>query len=320
MSSRIALRSLATAGLTTLLAVTAASAATAVTMSPPVDAGSLVDRIELPDGFRPEGIAIDARGIAYFGSLADGDIYAADVRTGEGTILSEGPGTPAVGLKVDQFGRLFVAGGPSGTARVVDTETGETLATYQLTTGVSFVNDVVLTKSGAWFTDSQQAQLYLVPLEGRGDLPDPDADAVETLALTGDWVQQEGFNANGIAETPDHKALLVIQSSTGTLYRVDPGSGEATAVDLGGVVLTNGDGLLVEGTTLYVVQNALNTVAVVRLAPDGTSGELIDLLTSPDFSVPTTVAAYAGSLYLPNARFGTTPTPDTPYWATRIDR
>jgi len=180
------------------------------------------------------------------------------------------------------------------------------------------VNDVVLTKSGAWFTDSQQAQLYLVPLEGRGDLPD--ARAVETLPLAGEWMQQPGFNANGIAETPDHKALLVIQSSTGTLYRVDPGSGVATAVDLGGFELTNGDGLLVVGTTLYVVQNFLNTVAVVRLAPDGRSGELIDLLTSPDFSVPTTVAAYAGSLYLPNARFGTTPTPDTPYWATRIDR
>ena len=318
MSSRTALRSLTTAGVTALLAVTAASAATAVTMSPPVDASSLVDRIELPDGFQPEGIAIDAQGIAYFGSLADGDVYAADVRTGAGTIISEGPGTPAVGLKVDQFGRLFIAGGPSGTARVVDTETGETLATYQLTTGGSFVNDVVLTKSGAWFTDSQQAQLYLVPLEGRGDLPD--AGAVETLPLAGEWMQQPGFNANGIAETTDHKALLVIQSSTGTLYRVDPGSGVATAVDLGGFELTNGDGLLVVGTTLYVVQNFLNTVAVVRLAPDGRSGEPIDLLTSPDFSVPTTVAAYAGSLYLPNARFGTTPTPDTSYWATRIDR
>ena len=44
--------------------------------------------------------------------------------------ISEGPGTPAAGLKVDQRGRLFVSGGTSGTARVVDTDTGETLVTY----------------------------------------------------------------------------------------------------------------------------------------------------------------------------------------------
>ena len=46
-----------------------------------------------------------------------------------------------------------------------------------------------------------------------------------------------GFNANGIAETTDNKALLVIQSATGTLFRVDPDTGDATVVDLGGTSL-----------------------------------------------------------------------------------
>ena len=68
------------------------------------------------------------------------------------------------------------------------------------------------------------------------------------------------------------------------------------------------------------MQNQLNTVAVVRLDPAGTSGELVDQLTSPEFQVPTTVARYADSLFLPNARFGTPPTPDTTYQVTRIDR
>ena len=133
-------------------------------------------------------------------------------------------------------------------------------------------------------------------------------------------MQQPGFNANGIAETPDHQALLVIQTVTGFLFRVDPATGEATRVDLGGTVLPNGDGLLVVGRTLYVVQNQLNKVAVVQLDASGTSGVLVDELTSPEFQVPTTVAAYANSLFLPNARFGTTPTPDTTYQVTRIDR
>ncbi len=60
------------------------------------------DRIDLPDGFRPEGIAIAHGRTAYVGSsLADGDIYAADLRTGEGSVISEGPGTSSVGLKLD---------------------------------------------------------------------------------------------------------------------------------------------------------------------------------------------------------------------------
>jgi hypothetical protein len=37
-----------------------------------------------------------------------------------------------------------------------------------------------------------------------------------------------------------------------------------------------------------------------------------------DLDVPTTVAFVAGSLWAANARFSTTPEPDTPYWITRI--
>jgi len=129
-----------------------------------------------------------------------------------------------------------------------------------------------------------------------------------------------GFNANGIAQTPNRKALLVVNSMTGFLFRVDPETGVATQVDLGGASLTNGDGLLVRGRTLYVVRNLLNQVAVIKLNASGTRGRLVDTLTSPDFDVPTTVAAFGNSLYLPNARFTTPPTPNTTYWITRIDR
>jgi streptogramin lyase len=309
-------RTVAATLLTGLLAVSAANAASAA--DGPPGGGAVEDLIELPDGFQPEGIAIGPRGTAYLGSLADGDIYAADLRTGEGEVISQGTGSPSVGLKIDRFGRLFVSGGPSGTARVIDSATGDILATYQLTTGPAFINDVVLTRDGAWFTDSQSAQLYLLPIGRSGELPE--SDDIVTLPLTGEWVQQPGFNANGIAETTDKKALLVIQSSTATLFRVDPDSGEATIVDLGGASLPFGDGLLVVGKTLYVVQNRLNQVAVIRLDADGRTGSLVETLTSEDFDVPTTIAAYGSSLFLPNARFGTPPTPTTDYDVVRIDR
>lgn len=315
MSGRFVARTLAAAALGALSLVSGIPAVHAAPQAPP---GSSEDVIALPDGFRPEGITIDRCGTAYVGSLADGDVYVFDVRTGEEITTLEGPGTPSVGLKIDNRDRLFIAGGPTGEARVVDADTGDLLQSYTFTDAPTFVNDVVVTQDAAWFTDSAQAQLYKLPLGSRGALPD--SDEIEVVSLSGDWVQQEGFNANGIAETPNHEALLVIQSNTGILFRVDPETGDATAVDLGDVELPNGDGLLVIGRTLYVVQNQLNTVAVIRLDADGTSGELVDERTDPDFQVPTTIANFGKGLYLPNARFDTPPTPDTDYSVVRIDR
>ncbi len=228
---------------------------------------------------------------------------------------------PSVGLKVDNRGRLFIAGGGTGSARVVDAGTGASFSELRLHRPLeapTFVNDVVVTRDAAWFTDSQQAQLYKLPLGPGGALPE--SDEFEVVPLTGDWEQVSGFNANGIAETPDHRALLVVQSATGLLFRVDPDTGVATTVDLGGYSLTNGDGLLVIGRTLYVVRNSSNNVAVFRLDAAGTSGELVEEVTDSDFRVPTTIARFGDSLFLPNARFGTPPTPDTEYSVVRIDR
>ncbi|MEV4756367.1 superoxide dismutase [Micromonospora sp. NPDC049559] len=272
----------------------------------------------LPDGFQPEGIAIGSAPYAYFGSRATGAIYRANLVTGAGTVINSGPGTPSLGLKIDQRGRLFVAGGAGGDGRVLDARTGATLASYPFATGPSFVNDVVLTPDSAWFTDSTNPVLYRLPLGRRGALPAP--DGVVRLPLTGDIVYGTGINANGIARTPDGRALLIVQSGTGLLFRVDPATGVTRTVDLGGELLTNGDGLLLDGHTLYVVQNRLNTVAVVRLDRSGSSGRLVERLTSAGFDVPTTVAAYGKRLYLPNARFTTTPTPTTPYTVTAVRR
>lgn len=292
-----------------------------VVLSAPASAvseASFPDRIELPNGFQPEGIAIDGAARAYFGSLLDGDIYAADLRTGQGRVISQGPGTASVGMKVDHHGRLFVAGGGAGDGRVIYTRTGNVLASYSFTTATStFVNDVILSKDAAWFTDSFQPVLYKIPL-GRHGLPPQ--SAVQTIPLSGDYQQVAGFNANGISLTPDGRSLLIVQSATGFLFKVDPGTGVAKRVDLGGALLTNGDGLLLLGKTLYVVQNFLNKVGVYDLNHSGTQGQFVKEITSTDFDIPTTAAAFGSRLYLPNARFTTPPTADTPYWATAVRR
>lgn len=288
-------------------------------VSAPPD-GTFPARIELPDGFQPEGIAIGPGPTAWLGSRADGDIYELSLRTGEGRTISQGPGTPSLGLKSDRDGRLYVAGGTSGTARVVDTETGAVLRDIPLATAPTFVNDVVLTKAAAWFTDSNRPQLYRVA-RGTDDAP---AATATTVPLTGEWVQGSGLGANGISTTPTGRALLVVNSTSGLLYRVDPATGVATEVDLGGASLTAGDGMLRHGRTLFVVRNRLDEIAVLRLSRSGLSGRLVrtidsgDLAPTTSFDVPTTVARFGSRLYLPNARFTTPPTPTTDYWVTKV--
>ncbi|WP_033340104.1 SMP-30/gluconolactonase/LRE family protein [Catenuloplanes japonicus] len=279
-------------------------------------AGAGVTTIDLPAGWQPEGIAIGSRPYAYFGSRADGAIYRASLRTGVGKVFSPGPGTPSLGLKLDDRDRLFVSGGTGGDARVLDARSGAVLRSYRLAASGAFINDVVLTGDGAWFTDSFNPVLYRLAFGRRGSLP---AEATP-LALTGIPFTSGGVNTNGLTLTPDGRALLVIHSPSGVLYRVNTRTGAATAVDLAGETLVNGDGLLLEGRTLYAVQNRLNQVAAVRLSHDGTSGRVLTRVTDPAFDVPATVAAFGNRLWLPNARFTTPPTPETTYAAVSIKK
>ena len=154
-----------------------------------------------PRRFQPEGIAIRRRPAAYLGSLADGDIYAANLRTGNGHRIHQGDGTPAVGMKLDRKGRLWVAGGADGDAKVVNLRTGRSLATTTSTSSTvpSFVNDVVLRGRVAWFTDSQRAVLYKVsPV--RAGRPTPRSARCRSPAPGTRWPNE--FNANGISTTP----------------------------------------------------------------------------------------------------------------------
>lgn len=276
------------------------------------------DRIALPDGFQPEGIAIRGNDF-YVGSIPTGAVYAGDLRTGRGEILVPArTGRAAIGLKIDRRDRLFVAGGPTGMAFVYSARDGRDLAQYRLTTAPTFVNDVALTRDAAYFTDSQRQQLYVLDLGRGGRLP----AAARTLPLTGDLrydTDPTTFELNGIAATPNGRRLITVQSGTGKLFLVDPRTGVTDEIELTGGTVMQGDGLLVHGRTLYVVQNRMNRIAVVRLAPDYSRGAITGHITDPaDFAVPTTIARKGRDLWAVNARFGTPPTPETDYWIARV--
>jgi sugar lactone lactonase YvrE len=278
--------------------------------------------ISLPIGFQPEGIAARDNFI-YVGSIPTGAVYRADITSGAGSVLvPPQAGRASIGLKVDSRGHIIVAGGATGQAFVYDAATGQDLATYTLTQAVpTFVNDVVLTADAAWFTDSRNPVLYRVPLPADGSLAGQ--QAVTTLTLSGDFLPQfvAGVNnLNGIASAG--QLLIAVQSNTGFLFTVDPATGATRKIDLGAETVVNGDGLLLEGRTLFVVQNRLNLVAVVDLSADLATGTVRTRIANPAFDVPTTMTAAGAGLYAVNARFGVQvpPPAEASYTVVRFDR
>ena len=294
-----------------LIAATAFLAAVATAIA----GAAFPKRIDLPNGYAPEGIATGKGKQLYVGSIPTGEVRRVDARSGDvDPLVAPREGRAAIGLKVDRRNRLFVAGGPTGKAFVYDARDGDDLAQLRLAPAgaQTFVNDVAVTKQRAYFTDSRRSVLYVARTDLKGtpqELPLPDVPLLE------------GFNLNGITATPNGKTLIAVQSNAGVLWRIDPGSGRAQRIDLGDADVKSGDGLLLVGKRrLYVAQNQLNRIAVIRLSGDLRRGRVEEHLTSDGFDFPTTLARVGDRLYAPNARFGTPVEPGTRYWITQVRR
>jgi sugar lactone lactonase YvrE len=287
------LRALLAAALVTLSATLVAGAPGATRPFPQV--------IQLPAGFQPEGIEVGKGATFYVGSRVTGAIYRGNLRTGAGAILvAGGSGRMATGIELDPQNRLWVAGAGTGDAYVINARTGALTRTNDFAATDTFINDVVVTKSAAYFTDSRKALLYKVPIGPGGAL-----GSIQTINLGSPFVLGAGFNLNGIDATPNGKTLVAVQSNNGKLFRIDAATGAVREITLAGSQnVPNGDGILLTGKTLYVVQNTNNQVAVISLTANFTSGRLVTRLSDPDLSVPTTIDDHGRRLYAVNARFG----------------
>src|SRR5215207_5126315 len=274
--------------------------------------GGRVFALPAGGGF-PEGVAFDeATGDFYVGSTVDGTIARGNVQTGTMAVFVPGsPGRVAVGLALDGTGRLFVAGGDTGAVAVYDTATGQLL--LEVSNGLApntFLNDVDVSATGdAYITDSFNPLLWRLPAttipSGAGTpAPVPTTDPLEVavdFTTTGFDLVQTGFNANGIVATPDGRYLLLVQTNTGALYRVDTTTGETIQVDLGQGSLPGGDGMELDGQTLYVVREG--QITIVTLGPDYASGSIGASFSDPSFATPTTIARYDGCLLVVNSQF-----------------
>jgi WD40 repeat protein len=275
--------------------------------------------ILLPEGFEPEGIATGKGSTFFVGSLATGTIYKGDYRTGEGSILVPGSDRLAFGLSYDpRSDYLFVAGGTTGHLYVYNGTTGALVGEFSVA-GSIIINDVVVTKNAVYMSESLRPVVYKLPLGPAGRLPG--AGSVQEITLTGEYQFIEnaptpfGINNNGVEATPNGKYLIVNNMADGSLYRVDAETGHSILIT--GVNLPFGDGLLLQGHTLYVVQNFLNQIAEVKLGAHFLSGTLVREITHPAFEIPTTVASFGNSLYAVNARFTL---PPGPFYVVKVSR
>jgi hypothetical protein len=276
---------------------------------------SLPAQINLPAGFQPEGITGGRGHTFYVGSLVDGAIVRGNFKTGAVDPFVAGiAGEVAVGTHYEaRHNRLWVAGGGTHEVRVYHGTTGALLMTYILPGG--FLNDLISTPSAIYVTDSNNSQLGVIPLGVGGALP-PQA-AVFVRPLTGITSVANQFNINGIAWTG--RWLLLVQSNAGLLFRVDPGTGVATQIDLGGASVTNGDGLEVRGRTVFVVRNFSNLVAVFKANGGFTEADHKRNLTAAGLDIPTTAVVRGNSVWVVNARFSDPPlTQPAAYWITRL--
>ena len=264
----------------------------------------------------PEGVAWDPASKSFFvGALGDGTIYRGTLGSSTATVFIAGPGKPAVGMKVSG-GKLYVAGGPSGEVRVYDLATRALVALFDTGAG-GFLNDLVVTEHGdVYVTDSFRPTLFHITASqvaaGAG-MPD-------AIDVSGGIPFQTGFNLNGIVAIDDGDALIVVQSNTGKLFRVEIGADDedgATSAtpaitQLAVEPLVGGDGLLIDQGRLIVVQGGpVPTLNFVKLRNDATAGTVVERRTDPTLRTPSTVAR-AGDVYLVvNADFATNTTPFT---------
>jgi Cu-Zn family superoxide dismutase len=266
----------------------------------------------------PEGVAADKKAF-YVSSTGDGAIYRGTLDSPTVTpFIAGGTGRSAVGLKVDR-GKLYVAGGSTGSITVYDLASKQAVATFQTGSG-GFLNDLVVTGRGdVYVTDSLRPTLWHVTR----DQVRAGSGTPQALDVSGGIPYQTGFNVNGIV-AKSNKKLVVVQSNTGKLFRIKL-ENHGTAIDeineITGVSVPGGDGMLLDDGKLIVVQGGPPAqLSFIKLHDGAPSGELKSTRTSTLLKGPSTIARAKDTYLVVNADFATSTKPFTVAGLPRNDK
>ena len=271
----------------------------------------------------PEGVAYDRRSGRFYVSEARPGSDGVGGRVWRGKLGSktlkpflpaaaDRPGT--IGMKVKR-GKLYIAGGPAGDVEVYDISSKERVAQFQLCATGCFINDLSVAKNGDVFvTESNLSQfVYRIPAEAVRN----GGGAVDPIAISPPLTPVAGApNANGIAAN-EGRYVVFVQSSAGKLFRLDRGTREVTEIPVSGGEVTNGDGIVLDGRTLYVVRNRDQLIAKVKLSRDFDSARVVKTKTDKTFEDPTTAALAGKRLLVVNSDFFP-PNPGAPFHVSGI--
>jgi len=131
--------------------------------------------------------------------------------------------------------------------------------------------------------------------------------------------------ANGIVLMADNKTLVIGDSSTAQIYRVDPKTGVSDRIILDAPLVGFIDGIVRDERRLYILTPAdpedptdVDRIQVVKLDKDMLTGKLMGIITDEDLDGVASGAIRGNSLYVNNARYTTFPEADTEYWLTKL--
>jgi Cu-Zn family superoxide dismutase len=112
-----------------------------------------------------------------------------------------------------------------------------------------------------------------------------------------------GVNANGVASFDRGRLLVVVQFNTGKLFRIDTRTKAVSEIDLGGATVADGDGLVPDGSRVFVVRHSAGQIAEVRLLRGRREGRIGATITSDTLTFPTTAARDGTRLLVVNSQF-----------------
>ncbi len=281
---------------------------------PAAPASAAARVIVLPGATSAEGITAAGDGTYYTGDLVAGTIFREDIRRGTAERFIEAPpGAMAAGVDLDRrHDLLFVAGGNGGKAYVYNVRTKAKVADFTFgDPQTSYVNDVVVTPYGAWFTDSYHPQLFFVP-NVFGVLGAP-----RTLQLSGPGAggSPGNFFMNDIIATPSGDTLLVAATTPGKVYTINPFSGASKEIK--GVNAPSVVSLVLDGQRLWAVQ--LDD-KISRWCLNGglTHGDPDGTITDPLFDQPVSAAKVGNHLAVVNSHIFSGYPPTSPTYEVLV--
>jgi Cu-Zn family superoxide dismutase len=266
----------------------------------------------------PEGVAWDPASKHFFaGTVTNGTIYSARLTDKQLTpVPFDHPADSAVGMKVSR-GKLYVAGGGTGSIYVFKIKTRKLLARFETGTG-GFLNDLVVTRTGdVYVTDSFRPMIWHVSpamVKARAGTPNS-IDVRPEIAFAGGGA----FNLNGIVARRGGRELIVVNTTSKALFRI-----KLNRHHLMGRTITKidapalaGDGLLIDRGRLLVVTGDPAAVHVLKLSNRDLRARQVKVLTDPSLRGPSTIARARNRYLVVNADFaGNT----QPYTVTALRR